>query len=214
VLFSYYKLKYLIFVITYIVFYECTNESKEMNTDKWTNKIDEITNGFKEAFGKLSVEQLNWKPNEQTWSIAQNIDHLIVINNTYYPTINSIRQGTYKLPFMGKMGFMVNFLGKMVLDAVNPDRKKKMKTFPIWEPAKSTIEGDILIRFEKNQTELKSMITGCKDLLEKGTVISSPANKNIVYKLETAFDIIVTHESRHLAQAKEVLAQLPLILSS
>jgi hypothetical protein len=44
--------------------------------------------------------------------------------------------------------------------------------------------------------------------LEKGTVISSPANKYIVYKLETAFDIIVAHEERHLEQAKEVLSVL------
>ena len=56
-----------------------------------------------------------------------------------------------------------------------------MKTFPIWEPAKSEISGDILSRFEKHQTDLKNLITGSKDLLEKRTVISSPANKNIVY---------------------------------
>ncbi len=37
---------------------------------------------------------------------------------------------------------------------------------------------------------------------------TSPANKNIIYTLETAFDIIVTHEQRHLAQAKEVLEML------
>jgi len=179
-----------------------------MNTDRWTKKIDETTNEFKESFGALSVEQLNFKPNAQTWSIAQNIDHLIVINETYYPVINSIREGNYKTPFLAKLGFMVSFLGKTILDAVQPDRKKKMKTFPIWEPAKSEISGDILSRFEKHQTDLKNLITGSKDLLEKRTVISSPANKNIVYKLETAFDIITTHEQRHLAQAREVAAEL------
>jgi hypothetical protein len=41
--------------------------------------------------------------------------------------------------------------------------------------------------------------------VENGTIISSPANKNIEYKLETAFDIIVAHEKRHLEQAREVL---------
>ena len=41
--------------------------------------------------------------------------------------------------------------------------------------------------------------------LANGVVISSPANKNIVYKLEVAFDIIVSHEQRHLEQAREVL---------
>ena len=179
-----------------------------MNTDKWTNQIDTITAEFTKEFGNLAAEQLNWKPNASTWSIAQNMDHLIVINGTYYPIIATIRQGTYQLSFMGRVKFMVNFLGNMILNSVQPDRKRKMKTFPIWEPSKSEISADVLTRFEQQQTELKKMITGCNDLLEKGTVISSPANKNIVYKLETAFDIIVTHEQRHFEQAKEVLVQL------
>jgi len=50
-----------------------------MNTDKWTNQIDTITAEFTKEFGNLSAEQLNWKPNADTWSIAQNMDHLIVI---------------------------------------------------------------------------------------------------------------------------------------
>ena len=175
---------------------------------EYVNKIDSVTNSFKEKFGNLSAEQLNWKPNEQIWSIGQNIDHLIVINETYYPIIKSVRQGTYRLPFMGRIGFMINFFGKFILNSVEPTRKKKIKTFPIWEPTKSNISPDILTRFEKHQEELKQMISGSKDLLEKGVVISSPANKNIVYKLGAAFDIIVTHEQRHLEQAKEVLAQL------
>jgi hypothetical protein len=180
-----------------------------MNTDKWTNKIDETTNNFKSMFGQLTYEQLNWKPNEQTWSIGQNIDHLIVINATYYPVIKAAKEGAYKLPFMGKIGFMVNFLGKTVLNAVQPDRKKKMKTFPIWEPTQSNVTSDILTRFDLHQAELKHMVAGCSDLLDKGTIISSPANKNIVYKLEMAFDIITTHEQRHFEQAKEILAVLP-----
>lgn len=173
-----------------------------------TNKIDDITNTFKAVFGNLSAEQLNWKPNAQTWSIAQNIDHLIVINESYYPVIKSVREGTYKLPLIGKMGFMVNSMGKMILNAVEPTRRKKIKTFSIWEPSKSNIGPDILNRFEKHQEELKKIIASSKDLVEKGVVISSPANKNIVYKLGTAFEIIISHEQRHLEQAKEVLSQL------
>jgi hypothetical protein len=52
---------------------------------------------------------------------------------------------------------------------------------------------------------LYKKIEAAKELVEKGVVISSPANKNIVYKLETAFDIIVSHEQRHFEQAKEIL---------
>ena len=80
-----------------------------------------------------------------------------------------------------------------------------MKTFPIWEPSESQIPPGVLNRFALHQSELKSLIENSADLVQRGVVISSPANKNIVYKLETAFDIIVAHEQRHFEQAKEVL---------
>lgn len=55
-----------------------------MKTDRWTNQIDQTTNDFVQTFGSLTDEQLNWKPDEKTWSIAQNIRHLILINESYY----------------------------------------------------------------------------------------------------------------------------------
>lgn len=176
-----------------------------MNTEKWTNQIDIITNSFKKEFGNLTTEQLNWKPGQQSWSIAQNIDHLIIINESYYPIIGKIRKNKYNIPWLGKIGFIPDFFGKFILKSVQPDRKKKMKTFPIWEPVKGIINTNIIDKFEKHQSELKRLITDCHDLLNKDTVISSPANRNIVYKLASGFDIIVAHEKRHFEQAQEVL---------
>jgi len=181
-----------------------SNELK-FNMKNWTATLDDITKQCLTEFGNLTSEQLNWKPNSNTWSIAQNLDHLIVVNETYYPVLASIKAGTYKTPFIAKIGFMVSFLGKTVLKAVQPDREKKMKTFPIWEPATSNVIGDILKRFETHQNELIQKIEEAKGLVEKDVVISSPANRNIVYKLATAFDIIVSHEQRHIEQSKELL---------
>ena len=176
-----------------------------MNTDHWITKIDHITTEINQSFAELSIEQLNWKQNEQTWSIAQNIEHLIRVNESYFRIMESIRKGEYKTPFIGKIGFMVNFLGSTLLKYVQPDRRKKVNTFPIWEPTKSELSDDILSRFEKHQSDLKQIIINSRDLLKMNFVISSPANRFIVYKLETAWDIIVTHEHRHLEQSKEVL---------
>jgi hypothetical protein len=171
----------------------------------WTSTLGDISRQSLSEFGSLTSEQLNWKPNSNSWSIAQNLDHLIVVNETYYPVLASLKAGTYRTPFIAKIGFMVSFLGKTVLNAVQPDRKKKMKTFSIWEPTSSNVIDDILNRFQNHQNELIQRIEGAKELVGKGVVISSPANKNIVYKLETTFDIIVSHEQRHLEQAKEIL---------
>ncbi len=180
-----------------------------MTAEKWTRKIDEITTAFKKEFGKLSVKRLNWKPNAQTWSIAQNMDHLIVINESYYPILKQVRENTHKLPLIAKLDFVVNLIGKTVLKAVHPDRRRKIKTYSIWEPHTTELGADIIDKFDKHQSDLKKLITESMDLVEKGTIISSPANRNIVYKLETAFDIIVTHEQRHLEQAKESLTLRP-----
>jgi hypothetical protein len=174
--------------------------------ENWEKEINAVTHDFKTAFGNLTTEQLNLTLNAQTWSIAQNIDHLIVINETYYPVIEKIRKGEYSTPFLSKFGFITRFFGNFILKSVNQNRDKKIKTFPIWQPAQSNIQGDILQKFEKHQAELIAFIKSCEDLLEKNTIISSPANKNIVYTLDKAFDIIIEHEKRHFNQAKEVLS--------
>lgn len=174
----------------------------------WIETIDKLTSHFVQEFSSLNEEELNWKPDPSSWSIAQHLDHLIVINHTYFPIIAALKARQYHLPFWGKFGFLVDFFGSVVLNAVKPEQPKKTKTFPIWEPASSTISSDILERFKAHQAELKHQIVSSEELLKNGTVISSPANRMIVYRLETAFDIIVVHEERHLEHAKAVWSLL------
>ncbi len=169
-----------------------------------TVSIDKVTKDYTKSFVSLTSEELNRRPGRQSWSIGQIIDHIIKVNESYYPVIEQIRMGEYKPPFISRMKFLVSFMGKLILKGVQPDRKRKVKTFPIWEPAESNLPDGILDRFRKHQEDLKELINNSADLIEKGTIISSPANKNIVYTMETAFNIIVTHELRHYNQALEV----------
>ncbi|MFC5271677.1 DinB family protein [Adhaeribacter terreus] len=171
----------------------------------WEKELNEITAQFKSSFGHLSEEELNRKPDSKTWSIAENIAHLIKINESYYPVIKAVGAGNLKLPFIARFSFFTNLLGKFILQSVEPERKKKIKTFRIWEPDTSQTQGNILEQFEKHQREFISFMKSTDGLLSKQTIISSPANNMIVYKLETAYEIIVAHEKRHLNQALEVL---------
>lgn len=180
----------------------------------WTVRLDKINYAVSETFGGLSGEQLNWKPNTSTWSIAQNLDHLIRVNESYYPVLQALQEGKYRTPFLGRFGAFVFLFGRMILSAVEPERKRRMKTMALWEPSASAITDDIVVRFGRHQQELISWLNRSQEFVRSGVVIASPANANIVYKLSTAFEIIVTHEERHLAQAREVLSLLPAELSS
>jgi hypothetical protein len=174
-------------------------------TKKWTLQLTVLTSDFTDGFANLTIEQLNWKPNPSAWSIGQIIDHIITVNETYFPVVEQLKQGTYRTPWTGRLPFLVQWFGEFILKGVEPQRKRKVKTFQIWEPAQSDIPGGILQRFAEHQKKLGEMMASCENFIQAGAVISSPANRFIVYKLETAFDIIVAHERRHLNQALEVL---------
>lgn len=180
-------------------------EESILTTDKWTQAIDRVTAAFEAEFGRLSPEQLNRHPEAGRWSISQHLAHLIKVNESYYPVLAALHEGSYKVPWVGKIGFLVRYFGQLILRSVQPGAPRKLKTFPIWEPGPANGGTDILDRFRRHQAGLKRHINDAEDLLDRGVVISSPANANIVYKLETAFDILVAHEERHLQQARDTL---------
>lgn len=168
---------------------------------QWTGRIDTLTQSFRDRFSDLSAEELGRKPNAGTWSIAENIDHLIKVNESYFPMLDQLKEGKYRQPFLSRFAFLVKFMGNMILKSVEPSRRKKIRTFPMWEPVESAVPGDIVNEFVRHQARLKQYVESAAPSLARGVVIASPANQHIVYSLERAFDIIVEHEERHLNQA-------------
>ncbi len=168
------------------------------------NEIDTVSMQFQATFSALSREQLNWKPEPETWSIAQNIDHLMVVNETYFPIIEQIKEGRYPLPITAKIPYLPNLFARLIYNAVQPTRKRKTITSKNWEPMVTEFDREIIPRFIDYQLKLKHMIEEAEDLLKNRQIIVSPANNYIVYPMDKAFDIIIAHEKRHFNQAMEV----------
>lgn len=179
-----------------------------MKENNWKTQLSAVSEKVNEHFGRLEAHELNWRPEPGVWSIAQNLEHLIITNESYFPIFNAIQNGTHKTPALGRIGFFVSFCGNMVLKAVEPELKKPMKTFPVWQPKNEVFDQGMVERFINHQTALISEVRKLQPFLHNKSVIASPANKNIVYTLETALDIIVSHEKRHLNQALEILENL------
>ncbi|HYG40177.1 MAG TPA: DinB family protein [Cytophagales bacterium] len=133
------------------------------------------------------------------------MDHIILVNRSYFPKIDDLKQGKNKLPFLAKFGFIVTFFGNSIKGYAQPDRKKRTKTFRIWDADKSNFSKNILDDFQRHQAELKRYIEDSGNLIKGKAIISSPANKYFVYTLAAAFDIIVVHEERHYNQAMGLL---------
>lgn len=172
---------------------------------QWIQEINTISSEVEHLFGALSTEVLHHKPNPATWSIAENLQHLITLNSSYFPIFKQLKNGTIRRPFVGKFGFFTKLFGNMIFKSVSDGGKKKIKTFPLWEPKIFDSQASIVADFLAHQEALKTHIKSLQLFIEKDSVIYSPANQLIVYTLPKALDIIVAHEQRHLEQAKQLL---------
>ena len=173
--------------------------------EKWIQSIDSITQVSLEKFSDLPVEKLHLKPNPKTWSIAENLEHLITINRTYFPIFEKLIKGRFHGAFIARFPFFTKLFGDMIYKSVSDGGKKKQRTFPLWEPKITSDDTTVLARFQQHQEDLKNWIKEMEPFVEKNTVIHSPANKLIVYTLEQAIEIIIAHEQRHLEQAGRII---------
>ncbi|MGA1414085.1 MAG: DinB family protein [Candidatus Kapaibacteriota bacterium] len=174
-----------------------------MKIQQLIQELDFFTQEVQSAFGTLTHEELNRKSNPDTWSIAQNLDHLMVINETYFPIFDALKNGTYSPPFLGKFTFITSFFGNLIYKMSAPEHTKPIKTMSISEPSNSEIH-DVIQAFVGHQEQLKQHISELEGCIASGSVIASPANPMIVYTLEQALNIIVVHEKRHILQAKNI----------
>jgi hypothetical protein len=179
-----------------------------MNADPWLKQIDEITLAVTESYGKMDEKDLNWQPSVNEWSIAQNLDHLITLNESYFPVWSQMRDGSIRKPFHAYFGFITRYFGKMILKAAHPETRTHMKTLEVWEPAEGPFPPTIIDRFSSHQQKLKEEIEASEEPIAKGAIMASPAKPFVVYRIDTAIEILIQHERRHLVQMERVKAML------
>ncbi|MGD9561878.1 MAG: DinB family protein [Pyrinomonadaceae bacterium] len=157
-----------------------------------------------ETFGALTVDQLNWKPGEKSWSIAQCLDHLILTNEQFYPEFAKLAAGTRKNTFWQNYSPLTGFLGRFLIRAVTEDSKKaKAPSKAIVPP--SELPADIVAKFEANISEVCGKVNACASADRKKVVIGSPFLSLMTYNLDDAYSILVEHTKRHIRQAKRVM---------
>ncbi|EPR70807.1 hypothetical protein ADICYQ_0803 [Cyclobacterium qasimii M12-11B] len=94
-------------------------------------------------------------------------------------------------------------MGEQILSALN--KEARFKTFRAWEPIEKTHNNDLKADFRNKQDQLSNYILQLEPYLGNNLMITSPGNKWIVYPLDTAIEIILSHEKRHLSQIKKQL---------
>lgn len=174
--------------------------------DHIVTDLEQVTRNSQVAFSSLSIEQLNWKPSAEGWSVAQCLDHLITINRLYFPLLESLKAGPAEPTLWERYSPLSGFLGKALTKALSPGQQKKTKTSPKAQPAMSVIDDGIVDRFMQHQTELIGYLRSIPPSVDlKKTIITSPLIPWVTYSLEDCLTILAVHEQRHFLQATRVM---------
>jgi hypothetical protein len=164
-----------------------------------------IIDKTQESFENLAAQQLNWKPGQAQWSIAQCFDHLLTANGAYFPIFEKVLSGEKKNTFWENLPWLPSVWGKLVLKAVSPENTSKRKNPKIFNPSSSSIDDDVIRRFVDQQNDILRYMKSTDNMDPEKIRISSPVSNLITYSLMDAYRIIVAHEKRHFRQALRVM---------
>ena len=171
--------------------------------EKFISDTESVLRDF-DTFKSLSEDQINWKPAESSWSIAECVDHLAVTNKLY---LNEIEKqfGVKQIKAdCSKTEVKHKWLCKFIINGVDPTNIKKSKTFPVFMPSMSKYRKDVFEYFFDLQNNLINLVSSAKDLDLNKYVMSSPAAKIIKENFCDVLEIIRLHDRRHFNQAEKV----------
>ena len=171
--------------------------------DKLLSELETIAAGARNTFGAFSAEQINWKPNAESWSVGQCFEHLIKTNELFYGELEKIAGGARKNSFWENWSPFSSMGGNLLINSLKKDERKFKAPTPKIVPP-STVDAAIIEKFAAHQAELIDKIGRCTAANWQKTVITSPFLKLMTYRLADGFTVVVEHEKRHFRQAERV----------
>ena len=161
-------------------------------------EVIEKVNG---ELSSLSAEQLNWKPNDTSWSIAQCLEHLIISDGLRINIIEKKIHDNFKSGGWEKINPLKKFWGSMLITQTQEKVKKKIKAPRLFQPPENKATDNIFARFNIHHDKIFLQIKNCLDADLDEVYVISPISDLVSYSLRNAITIITGHERRHINQA-------------
>jgi len=160
-----------------------------------------------ERYNQLPIDQLNWKPTAEKWSVLECLEHLNRYGDFYLPEIENRIQKASKVT--GETIFKSGVLGNYFSNSMLPKEKlNKMNTFKSMNPVGSDLDISTLQKFIRQQKQILDLLNQARqvDLTKTKTAIS--ISKWIKLRLGDTFRVVIYHNQRHIVQANKVLVQM------
>jgi hypothetical protein len=160
----------------------------------------------KELVSPLTVDQLNWQSAGASWSVGQCLEHLCMTNEAYLPAISAALPGK---PIASVQEIMPGWLARWFIRSyIEPSPQTKRASAPKKIAPGSRVELSVLDRFLSSNQAARELVRRAGAYDVNRIRFKNPFIPGIRFTVGTGFEIICSHERRHLLQADRVKRSL------
>jgi hypothetical protein len=157
------------------------------------------------TFAGLNAQQLNWRPDEQRWSMAQCFEHLLTSNDLMFRGAQAALDATAPGSVWRRLPGWPGFAGRALIRSQSPQATRKYVAPPSSRPAVSASDADVVQRFLQQLRSAAERAATLDEGLAARTIMTSPFLRVITYSVLDGWRLLVAHARRHVEQARRVM---------
>jgi hypothetical protein len=166
-------------------------------------QIDSVTRKAEKLVHGRSNEDLTWKPEPGTWSIAECLDHLAQTTQAFLAPIS---QAVAEAPALtSDRSLRTGTLARLFIRNLEPPYRLRFKVLPQLTPCHHDFRS-AWTGFLTSQSSLQELVRSATGLAIDRVKIKSPVYARIAYNIYGALRMLAAHQRRHLWQIEQILA--------
>jgi DinB superfamily len=152
----------------------------------------------------LSEAQLQWRPDERSWSIAQCLDHLAIADRAYLVSMGQALAEARRRGSRRRGPIQPGWFSRWFVQTMEPPPRRKLPAPRKIVPALGKSGDEVKRDFFAAQSETLDLLHEAAGADLNRTRFANPFFPLIRFTAGTGFLVIVAHERRHLWQAERI----------
>ncbi len=157
-----------------------------------------------DTFTGLGPEELNWRPDEKTWSVGECLHHMWITNDKYLANLDKvIRDSRHKEA--ADQEYSSSWFGARFIEMVGPTGGKNTPVPKALMPENGKTPRDIVQRLADQMEGFNEFLSESEGTDLRKTKMKSPITKVLSLPLGDVFIALQGHNERHLNQAGKLM---------
>ena len=152
----------------------------------------------------LTAQQLNWRPSDGRWSIAECMAHLTAAGQAYIGAIdNAVERGRAR-GYLGGREYQPGRVGRWLIAQMEPPPRRQMSAPKKIVPQRVESAAALRGAYEAMHHGLTAAVMNAEGVDLSRVKVASPLMPLLRLPLGTWLGFLAAHERRHLWQARQV----------